>query len=326
MEEWYVASIFLGFIFGLVVLVIGAEALVRGASSLARRFHVSELAIGLTIVAFGTSTPELIVNVFAGMEGNSDIAFGNVIGSNLFNILLILGISGLIRPLIAQHSTTWKEIPLSLLAAIVLWLLVKDIRLLGCDSDMLSRIDSGILLAFFLGFLFYVWKSMKQEPVDETSGEPTLSLPISLGATAIGLFTLFGGGKLVVNYAVELAQLLGVSDKLIALTIVAGGTSLPELATSAVAAYRNKPDIAIGNIVGSNIFNVLFILGVSGTITPLAYPSSFDFDMLVFVAATLALFLFMFTGKRHRLDRWEAGLFLCGYVAYTVWIIQNAKW
>jgi cation:H+ antiporter len=309
----------------MIILIGGAEALVRGASSLARRFHVSELAIGLTIVAFGTSTPELIVNIFAGIAGNSDIAFGNVIGSNIFNILLILGVSGLIRPLAAQHSTTWKEIPFSLLAALALWMLVKDVSLFGHEANALTRFDSGVLLAFFLGFLLYVWKSMKQEPGDETTEEHTLPLPISLGATAIGLLALFGGGRLVVSHAIELAQLLGVSDKLIALTIVAGGTSLPELATSAVAAYRNKPDIAIGNIVGSNIFNFFFILGVSGTITPLAYPSSFDFDMIVLVAATLALFLFMFTGKRHKLDRWEAGLFLCCYVAYTAWLLRGGN-
>lgn len=313
------------FVAGLVILVFGAEALVKGASSLARRLKISELAIALTIVAFGTSAPELIVNLIASANGQTDIGLGNIVGSNIFNILCILGIAGLIRPLSTEHNTTWKEIPIALAAAAGMWLLVQDSHLFGAEQDMLGRIDGIILLVCFVLFLVYIWRSMRDESSTETDSdspqEIPLSLPVSIFFTLLGLAALFAGGKIVVTQAVTIAEALGVSQKLIALTIVAAGTSLPELATSAIAAYRNRPNIAVGNIVGSNIFNIFLILGVSAATTPIPFPASFNFDMLVMVLATILLFVFMFTGKRNRIDRPEALLFLLLFTAYTTYII-----
>lgn len=301
---------------GFVVLIKGADWLVIGASSLARKHNVSDLAIGLTVVAFGTSAPELVVNVFAAIQGHQDIAFGNVIGSNNFNLFVILGIAGLITPLAVQSSTIYKEIPLSLFAAILLFLLANDFFL--SDKLLLSRIDGLILLAMFALFVLYVRNQLRNDiPEPEQHHMQSANLKI-WGLVVAGLAGLIAGGRLVVDNAINIATDFGISEKIIGLTIVAAGTSLPELATSVVAAVKKNNDIAVGNIIGSNIFNIFLILGVSSLINPLQYDRSFNGDIYFLAAGTVVLFLMMFTGGRKKLDRWEAAILLSAYILFTV--------
>jgi len=305
---------------GLVLLVIGAELLIRGASSLAKRLAIAEIVIGLTVVAFGTSTPEMVVNVFASAEGRNEIVFGNIIGSNIFNILLILGISGLIYPVAVQRNTVWKEIPFSLLATLTLFFLVNDRWDATGTADVLSRADGMVLLLLFTIFVVYTFGLATVEASDEFDVR-VYSWGISAALIVGGLLLLVAGGRLCVEGAVALARQLNLSEKFIGATVVAAGTSLPELATSAIAAYRKHSDIAVGNVVGSNIFNILAILGVSAVIRPAPYPASFNADLYVLTAATLLLLLVMFTGKRHKLDRWEASLMLAGYAGYVGYLL-----
>lgn len=309
-------------IIGFILLIKGADFLVTGSSALAKRIGVSDLVIGLTVVAFGTSMPELLVNIFASAQGNTEIAIGNVIGSNIFNILLILGVSALIYPLAVTKGTVWKEIPFSLLAAFVLGFLSNDILFDQAEYSVLTRVDGFVFLSFFVIFLYYITSIAKVENGEQQqSGKEGL---VKSSVMVIGGFVaLIFGGKMVVDGAVKIASLLGVSQSLIGLTIVAAGTSLPELATSAVAAYRKNADIAVGNIVGSNIFNVFFILGVSALIKPLPICGSINSDIFVLVGSTVLLFFFMFTGKRRMIDRWEGGLFILCYIAYTIFLIKK---
>ncbi|MGD8787214.1 MAG: calcium/sodium antiporter [Phycisphaerales bacterium] len=311
-------------LFGFVLVIKGADFLVDGSTSLARKLSVSDLVIGLTIVAFGTSLPELSVNIFASVKGSTDIAIGNILGSNIANILLILGISGIIYPLVVTKGTVWKEIPLSLLAAILVGILVNDRLIDNAEDSMLTRIDGLVLLSFFVIFLYYSFGIARHFEVSEVPlSQKSHSLrKISL-MVAAGLAALILGGKFVVDGAVGLAVALGISQSTIGLTIVAVGTSLPELATSAMAAYKKNPEIALGNIVGSNIFNVFFILGVSSLVRPLPFGTEHNLDIGVLILASVLLFVFMFTGKRRKLDRWEAGLFLVMYAAYIFFVITK---
>ena len=306
---------------GFTLLVAGAHWLVKGASSLAKKLNVPEIVIGLTVVAFGTSTPELIVNVVSAIKGAADISYGNIIGSNNFNILVILGISALIYPLDVKKATTWREIPFALLTSFVLLLLVNDGWFTAGAANLLTRGDGLILLGFFVIFLVYTHNLVRQgaEAESHTKFYPTLYI---LGYIAAGFIGLILGGNLVVKYAIILAQNAGISEKVIGLTIVAAGTSLPELATSAMAAYKKSPDIAVGNIVGSNIFNLLFIMGTTALIRPPAYNVNFNLDQYVMILATFLLFLLMFNPKRHRLDRWEGALLLVIYVVYAVFFLK----
>jgi cation:H+ antiporter len=309
---------------GFAVLIKGADFLVNGASSIAKKYGISNLAIGLTVVAFGTSMPELIVSTLAAVGGKPDAAFGNVIGSNNFNLLFILGLCGLIYPLVVQRNTVKYEVPLSLLAALVLFVLVNDSMLWGTDYNSLSQIDAIILLIFFGLFMFYIYRTMKTASDFGDNGGEQIKIYtplISTGLTILGLVMLIGGGKLVVDNAVEIAQSIGISEKLIGLTILAIGTSLPELATSAVAAYRKNTDIAIGNVIGSNIFNVFFILGITGSISEIPYNTAMNFDLYVLGASTVMLMIFMFTLNTRKLDRWEAAIMFLGYFVYTVYLI-----
>jgi len=308
---------------GFGVLIKGADFLVNGASSVAKKFNVSSLAIGLTVVALGTSTPELIVSLYSAFEGRSDASFGNVIGSNNFNLLFILGVAGLIYPLTVQRSTVKYEVPLSLLAALVLYVLVNDQIVLGTEVNMLSRWDSAILILFFGFFMMYIYRTMKKVSDYEEAPIKMYTTPLATGMIILGLAMLVGGGTLVVDNAVAIAEYYGLSQRLIGLTILAAGTSLPELATSAVAAYRKNTDIAIGNVIGSNIFNIFFILGITGAIHPIAYNSAMNFDMEVLGATTILLIVFMFTINQRKLDRWEAFILLAGYIAYTVYLVVN---
>ncbi|MEW6535611.1 MAG: calcium/sodium antiporter [Candidatus Auribacterota bacterium] len=308
---------------GFVLLIKGADYLVSGASALAKRIGVSDLVVGLTVVAFGTSTPELLVNIFASAQGNTDIAIGNIVGSNIFNIFLILGISSLVYPLAVTKGTVWKEIPFSLLAVLVLGALSNDILFDRAGASVLGRIDGFVFLSFFVIFLYYIVSISTRTDANQGEGAVQFSVTRSLVMTIGGLAALVFGGKLVVDSAVTIASSLGVSQSLIGLTIVAAGTSLPELATSAVASYRKNAEIAVGNIVGSNIFNIFFILGISSLIKPLPIVGVINIDILVLIASTLLLFFFMFTGKRRMIDRWEGAVFIMLYIAYMVFLIKK---
>ena len=302
---------------GLVILIKGADWLVSGASSIASRFGVSTLVIGLTIVAFGTSAPELAVNLLAAMNGSTQLAIGNIVGSNIANILLILGISAIIYPLSVRSSTVWKEIPLALLAMLVLTALANDLLIDGSTSSLISRIDGFVLLSFFAVFMYYTFGIAKSGATEPEEGSVKLhSTPRALGMTAVGIGALVLGGKLLVDSAMSLATAWGLSEAVIGLTVVAIGTSLPELATSAVAAYKKEADIAIGNVVGSNIFNVFWILGVSALITPLPLVAANNFDLLVAIGASALLFVALFLGRRHLLERWQGVVFVLLYVVY----------
>jgi len=309
---------------GFVIVIKGASLLVDGASFLAKKLSVSDLVIGPTVVAFGTSLPELSVNVFASIKGNTGIAIGNILGSNIANIFLILGISGLIYPLIVTKGTVWKEIPLSLLAAVVLGVLANDKLIDNAESSVLSRIDGLVLLSFFIIFLCYSFTvAGRIKGSEDLLPAKELTIGKIIALVVLGLAGLILGGNLVVGGAVRLADLLGMSQSTIGLTVVAVGTSLPELATSVVAAYKKNSEIAVGNVIGSNIFNVFFILGVSSVIRPLTFQPRNNFDISVMVLASILLFIFMFTGKKRKLDRWEAALFLVLYAGYIFFVIKS---
>lgn len=307
-------------ILGLLLLIKGADWLVEGASTIARKKKISDLAIGLTIVAFGTSAPELVVNVVAAVQDHQDIVFGNIIGSNNFNLLVILGIAGLITPLVVQSSTVYKEIPISLFAAIVLFVLANGFL---SQQSVLSRLDGMVLLVFFGLFLFYVYKQLKRDPEKMEIKEVNMSVAKIWGFIIVGLAALVIGGRLVVTSAVDMATAMGVSEKLIGLTIVAAGTSLPELATSVVAALKKNNDIAVGNIIGSNIFNIFFILGVTSVIRPIAFDPVFNTDLYLLFGGTVFLFVAMFTLGNKKLDRWEAAILLGVFIAYTAFLINK---
>ncbi|MBN2215200.1 MAG: calcium/sodium antiporter [Bacteroidales bacterium] len=309
---------------GFALVIKGADFLVDGASSLAKRNKVSELTIGLTIVAFGTSAPELVVNVVAATKGYDNVSLGNIIGSNIFNLLLILGISGLIYPIMVQSKTVWKEIPFSLLAGILLILLASDTIVFRSSENMIKRLDGIILLLFFCFFLFYSYSNMKDEMNNASGQIKVFGLLKTILFIIAGFALLITGGRMVVLKAAELAKILNISDKVIGLTVVATGTSLPELATSAVAAYKKRSDLAIGNVIGSNIFNILLILGITSLISPVHYNMSFNLDVSVYLAATLFVFIAMFTGRKGKLDRWEAGVLLLLYIGYMVYLLSKA--
>lgn len=307
-------------IVGFTTLIFGANWMINGASALAKKYKVSDLAIGLTIVAFGTSAPELVVNVISSYNGHSDLVLGNVIGSNNFNLFIILGIAGLIMPIAVQSSTAKKEIPISLLVAVLLLFLINDFSFK--EPSSLSRIDGFILFFLFFVFLYYVFTQMKNDPVVEVASVQKSTASI-WGLIILGLSGLIVGGQLVVINSVAIADSLGVSKKIIGLTIVAAGTSLPELVTSVVAAMKKNSDIAIGNVIGSNIFNVLLILSISSFINPIAYNANFNIDIYILIGGTIFLLVAMLTGRRKKLDRWEAAILLGFYVVYTVYLVMK---
>ncbi|MFA6244955.1 MAG: calcium/sodium antiporter, partial [Candidatus Hydrogenedentales bacterium] len=283
---------------GFVVLIKGADWLVDGAATLARVMGISDLVIGLTIVAFGTSLPELIVSVLAASRGNTGIAIGNVVGSNIANILLIVGIAAIINPVRAGQGTARKEIPFCLLAAVLVGILPNDTFFDHGAVNYIGRIDGLVLMCFFLVFLYYVFEIIRSDSsqrVESDAKRESIVRPIL--KVVAGLVGLILGGRWVVNGAVAVAQMLHVGEDVIGLTVVAVGTSLPELATSAVAAYRKNSDIAIGNIVGSNIFNVFFVLSVTGILHPIPMEMRNNIDIVCMISVTLLLFFTMFRGK-----------------------------
>jgi cation:H+ antiporter len=307
---------------GFIVLIKGADFLVNGASSIARKLEVSDLVIGLTVVAFGTSTPELFVNLIASVGGNTSITLGNIVGSTIANILLILGISAIIFPLTVKRGTVWKEIPLSLLAAILLAILGNDRFIDHGEFSSFTRIDGLVFLSFFIIFMYYSFSIAKAiEGMNEYVPTQQYSLAKSVFLVLAGLIGLTIGGRWIVEGAIFVALTLGLSKSFVGLTIVAVGTSLPELATSAMAAYRKNVEIAVGNVVGSNIFNIFFVLGISSVIKPIPLEARNNIDIGVVILANVLLFAYMFTGRRHLLDRWEGLLFVVLYVSYIVFLI-----
>lgn len=307
---------------GFYLLIKGADFLVKGSSSLAKRLNVREIVIGLTLVAFGTSMPETFVNIISSINNQNDIVFGNIIGSNIFNILVILGIAGLISTIKVNKNTLFREIPFSLLAVLLLFLLANDFIIFGFGENILSAIDGLVFMVFFVIFLFYVLRISREKPLNKFEVE-LYSTQKTWIYILIGFFALFVGAILVVDNSVELARLFGVSEKLIALTIIAGGTSLPELFTSAVAAYKKEYDLAIGNIVGSNIFNIFFILGISAFIRPAVYNLVFNVDILVLVLSTFFLFFVIYLHKDRKLHRLQSFFFLIYYAAYIIYLFYR---
>ena len=299
---------------GFVLLVKGADWFVDGAASVAAKLGIPQLVIGLTIVAMGTSAPEAAVSLTAAFHGNADITIGNVVGSNILNVLIILGLAALICPMAVAKLTTFVDIPVTF--GISLLLLV-----LGLDG-IISRIDAGILLAVFIGYLSYLFTMTKKGLISgesEEEGAKIQSVPKALLFTALGLALIIVGSSLAVDAASAIAKMLGLSERFIGLTIVALGTSLPELFTSVAAAMKKNPDMAIGNIVGSNIFNILFIVGLSGMVIPVPFAPAFRFDM-IFAAGTMLLLLLLSLPNR-RLGRVDGFILLMGYIAYfwSIW-------
>lgn len=307
----------LGFIF----LIKGAELLVDGASSLAKRFRISDIVIGLTIVAFGTSALELIVNILASFQGATDISIGNILGSNIANILLIGGIAAMIYPIKVKKGTVWKEIPISLFAVLFLVLVANDFFIPKVSASVISRLDGLVLIGFFLVFLYYTFGIARVEAKDMEDYEKK-NIFITLAYIIIGITGLTIGGKWIIDSVLIIGQQFGLSEALLGLTVVAIGTSLPELATSAVAAFKKNADLAIGNIVGSNIFNIFWILGVSAIIRPLTFNPTLNTDALVAIGATLILFYFILTGKEKRqIERWEGVVLFCFYLIYISFLM-----
>ena len=310
-------------VFGFIFLIKGADYLVQGSSSLAKKLRVSDLIIGLTIVALGTSTPELVVNLVASFRDTADLAIGNVLGSNIANILLILGVSATIYPLVVHKNTVYKEIPFALLAVLALFFLVNDQDLASQKANLLSRGDGLVLLLFFLVFMYYVFSVAVTKPNSEDAvlEEEIQVFPVWQSWVMIfaGILGLAFGGQWVVDGAVAIAKILGVSEKLIGLTVVAIGTSLPELVTSAMAAYRQKTDIAVGNVVGSNIMNILFILALTAVVSPLSFSNDLQVDLWMVIGVTVLLFLALFIGKRRLLERWQGVTFITVYLMYIVY-------
>lgn len=313
------------FIVGFVLLIKGADLLVDGSSSIAKKYGISNIVIGLTIVAFGTSFPELVVSSLASFEGSNGVAFGNIIGSNISNTLLILGVSAIIRSLEVNKATVSKEIPLSLLAVLATFFLVNDKIIDNASVSFLSRADGFVLILFFSIFIYYTFgiSRVKTGVLDSIGEEKikTYNSLVSFGMIMIGLVGLFLGGKWIVEGAIEFAKMFEVSETLIGLTIVAIGTSLPELAASGMAAYRGKTDIAIGAVVGSNIFNMLWVLGASSIIRPIPYDPMLNYDFMVLFAITVLLLFLIFYGKRNILDRKEGSFLVFIYVVYIVALV-----
>ncbi|MGP1449607.1 MAG: calcium/sodium antiporter [Wolinella sp.] len=313
-------SLFLG---GLILLVVGADWLVKGASKLAFKIGISPLVVGLTVVAFGTSAPELAINIKSSLNGQADIALGNVVGSNIFNVLFILGVSALITPLLVDRQLIRLDVPLMIIASLAIYAFSLD--------GNLGILDGAILLGAMISYIiFIIRQSRKEKDLSEKSLSVSITskldlLPVQLLLITTGLFCLVIGSGWLVDGAVAFARAFGVSELIIGLTIVAAGTSMPEVATSVMAALKGERDIAVGNVVGSNIFNILSVLGITALIVPNGVPVStaalgFDIPVMIIVAfATLPIF---FTGRI--IDRWEGGIFLLYYIAYTTYLVLNA--
>ena len=309
---------------GLALILLGANGLTDGAAAVAKRFNISDLVIGLTIVAFGTSAPELVISTMAALGGSAEMAIGNVVGSNIFNVLAIIGVTALVMPIKVGEGTMSKEIPLVILCSFVLAFMANDVILDGGSRNIISRIDGLVLLGFFLIFMRYTFAIARSGNAEEEETK-IKEMPIWKSALFIagGLAGLIYGGQLFVDGASGIASSLGVSESIIGLTIVAGGTSLPELATSVTAALKKNPGIAIGNVIGSNLFNILFVLGCSATISPLSMGGINNVDMAVLIGSAILFWLVGWFFKKRTITRVEGALLVICYIAYTAYLIAQ---
>ena len=309
-------------IIGLVLILVGANYLTDGASALAQRFRMPEFIIGLTIVAVGTSMPELVVSVMSALGGQSDLAIGNVVGSNIFNAFLTLGICALIAPLVLTQSTIQRDIPIGVGASALLLLVALDQTIGLGEVNRIGRLEGVIMVGLYIALMAYTIRLSRKELAVSETQEPSEKKPMALWLSIVmivgGLCGLIFGGNLFVENATLLARRMGVSDSVIAITLVAGGTSLPELASSVVSLIKGKADMALGNVVGSNIANILLILGVSATINPLTLGGITPLDIFIVLLSSVLLLLTAFTFRRRYLDRWEGMIFLLIYGLY-IW-------
>ncbi|MDY3068376.1 MAG: calcium/sodium antiporter [Parabacteroides sp.] len=308
---------------GLALILLGANILTDGSASVAKRFNISDLVIGLTIVAFGTSAPELVISVLSSLKGSAEMAIGNVVGSNIFNILMIIGCTALVMPMKVGDGTMSKEIPLVILSSLVLAAFANDVLLDGGAANVISRIDGLVLLGFFLIFMRYTFAIARNGGESQEESQEIKLMPVWKSVVFIlgGLAGLIGGGQLFVEGASGVARSLGVSESIIGLTLVAGGTSLPELATSVTAALKKNPGIAIGNVIGSNLFNIFFVLGCSASIAPLPMGNINNLDMAVLVGSSVLFWLVGWFFRKRTITRPEGALLILCYVAYTTWLI-----
>lgn len=310
---------------GLVLILLGANGLTDGVSSVAKKWGVSDLVIGLTIVAFGTSSPELVISLVSAIEGSAELAIGNVVGSNIFNILMIIGCVALVMPIKVEKSIMSKEIPLVILSAFALLFCANDIILNGEEANVISRIEGLLLILFFAIFMRYTFSIAKNGGEDATEEVKTMSgIKASLFIVG-GLAGLIFGGQLFVDGASGIAKSMGVSESIIGLTIVAAGTSLPELATSIVAALKKNPGIAIGNVIGSNIFNTFLVLGFASTITPLPMGGINNIDILTMVGASILFFITGWLYKERTITRIEGAIMVACYITYTTYLVMQAS-
>ncbi len=322
-------------IVGLILILIGANYLIDGASAVAKRWGLSEFVIGMTIVGIGTSAPEMVVSFISAIKGNADIAVGNIVGSNIFNILMILGVSAIIYPLSLTGNNLKKDIPFCLLAVITLIFATSDILFDGAADNILSRTDGLFLLSLYAVFMAYTIFSAKSGSPSELESGATVGenveteknvkvKPLWLSAIMIvgGLAGLVFGGEMFVKSATAIAKMLNVSDAVIAVTILAGGSSLPELASCVVAAYKKNAELALGNVIGSNVANIFMILGGSAVIHPLKMDNITSVDLGVLLISTLLLFVTAFTFKKRQLDRYEGFIFIAIYIGYVIWLIK----
>lgn len=306
---------------GFFFIFRGADWVVKGGSSIAQKLNISEIVVGLTIIAFGTSAPELFVNVLASIRGSSDLAFGTVLGSNIANIFLVLGAAAIIIPITIPPGTVRREIPISVFAAVILGILVNDKMIDSAPGSVLSRSDGMILFLSFLRFMYYYFSiTKKANGFNDRTSLGDYGLLKSLAMLLSGLVGLTLGAKWIIDGAVFLALKLGVSETNIGLSVVAFGTSLPELVTALMAAYRKKPEIAMGTIVGSNIFNIFLVLGTSAIIRPMPFSTSSNFDIAFVILASIMLFCFIYLGVRHRIEKWNGYVFLVIYFVYVIFI------
>lgn len=307
---------------GLLMILFGANWLVDGSSSIAKRFGISEFVIGLTIVGIGTSTPEMVVSFLSSIQGKADMAIGNIVGSNIFNTMMILGVTALISPLTITAGNLKKDIPLNIIVTVILIILGMNLTIFGHGADQLSRIDGAILLGIFA---WYLWSSFKEDTPDAEGEEgiKEYSNAISILLVIAGLASLIIGGRLFVNSATELAKMFGVSDKFIAITVMAAGTSMPELATCAVAALKGQGQLALGNILGSNISNILLILGGSALINPLSFSGMTYVDLGAVLISAIFILASAYLFKKKSLDRFEGIILILMEVAYMWYLISN---
>lgn len=306
---------------GLLLILFGANYLVDGSSSIAKKFGLSEFIIGLTIVGIGTSTPEMVVSFLSSFQGKADMAIGNIVGSNIFNTMLILGVTALISPLMITKSNLRKDIPLNIIVTVLLIVLGMNQTLFGFGENQLSRLDGALLLAVFA---WYIWSSFKSDSADEEDSQTKeYSVLISIILILGGLAGLIIGGKLFVNSATELAKMFGVSDKFIAITVMAAGTSMPELATCVVAALKGRGQLALGNVLGSNISNILLILGGAALINPLSFSGMTAFDLGAVLVCAIFILASAYLFKKKQLDRFEGTILILMEVAYMWYLIAN---